>query len=146
MVLSVLLIGLFNSSCDKEDGDINEWVGTYHWSSNYYEEWSYVLGESKCNKHEDYRMDKNLDFLIKSDKTWLIPDPKGPGKSGQIKCYKDHINLLEMLLDYRIDSSFPFIYVKEERNTFITYETNTNPHIGDHYTYQIRRVSFIKVQ
>ena len=142
----VLLLCCPFVSCDKEDGDISEWVGTYHWSVNYHEDWSYVLGESACTKHEDYPMEKDLDFLIQDDKTWHIPDPKGPGKSGQIKCYKDHINLLDLLLDYRIDSSFAFSYVKEERSDFIKYEKNTNPYVGDHYTYEIRRVAFIKVQ
>ncbi|MCQ2792420.1 MAG: hypothetical protein MJ208_02730 [Bacilli bacterium] len=105
--------GIF--SCEKkEDGNINDWVGEYEWVSNYCEHWHRYYDGSKKQIAESEEFKKDQDhFFIYSDKTWKILDSKGLGPKGTIRCYKDHINLLDFSMDYRIESTYDFKFHRE---------------------------------
>lgn len=145
-LLPLLLLCSFSvTSCDKEDGNINDWVGTYHWSSNEIQYWSYSLGVKTWQRTDYHKKEDEINMVINSDKTWKFPVEKDPklGKSGRIKCYKKYINLLDMQNDYLVKSSYAFKLVIETGGTFLQYYKDTS--IGrhkDHYDYTITIVSF----
>lgn len=148
LVLPLLLFPFSVISCEPaEDGDINEWVGEYEFTSNYCEHWHRYLDGTKRQIRDPEYFKKDTDpFVIYSDKTWKIPDYKGLGPTGKIKCYKDHINLLDFSMDYRIESKFNFKLVTETtevERTFLQYRLDESEgRITGDYDFDIRVVRF----
>ena len=146
----LLLCSFSTNSCGekKEDGDINEWVGEYEFTSNYCEHWHrYYDGSEKKVRETEYFKKDTDHFFIDADKTWKIPDSKGLGPKGTIKCYKDYINLLNFSMDYRIESKYDFkFYVEtteESERTFLQYKRDESEgRITGDYDFDIRVVRF----
>lgn len=149
LIPTLILCSLSVPSCAaKEDGDINEWVGEYEFTSNYCQHWHRYLDGTKRQIRDPEYFKKDTDhFFIYADKTWKIPDYKGMGPSGTIKCYKDHINLLDFSMDYRIESKYDFkFYVEtteETERTYLQYKRDESEGRtrGD-YDFDIRVVRF----
>lgn len=148
-LVSLLLLCPFSAtSCEPaEDGDINEWVGEYQFTSNNCKHCHhYVVGGTEVLSTEKFKMDTDH-FFIYTDKTWKIPDSKGLGPKGTIRCYKDHINLLDFSMDYRIESKYDFKIYKEmmaeqERTYLRYYRDESEGRITGDYDFDIREVRF----
>lgn len=141
----LLLTSFVAPSCaPKEDGDINEWVGEYQWVENYCNYCHHYLdGTKRIVNSEVYITGDNL--IIYQDKTWRMPDSKDLGPSGTIRCYKNHINLLNFSMDYRIEAKFEFRFIYNELKThkWLDYhlDESSGRTSGD-YDYKDRRVYF----
>ncbi|MCQ2796797.1 MAG: hypothetical protein MJ213_05850 [Bacilli bacterium] len=150
LLLSLFLLSSFSfTSCEaKEDGNINDWVGEYEFTSNYCEHWHrYIDGTERQIRDSEYFKKDTDHFFIYADKTWKIPNSKGLGPEGTIKCYKDHINLLGFSMDYRIESNYDFkFYVEtteETERTFLQYKRDESEgRITGDYDFDIRVVRF----
>lgn len=150
LIVPFLLLCSFNfTSCGaKEDGDINDWVGEYEFTSNYCEHWHrYIDGTKKQIRDPEYFQKDTDHFFIYADKTWKIPNSKGLGPKGTIRCYKDHINLLEFSMDYRIESKYDFkFYVEttaETERTFLRYyRDESEGRVRGDYDFDIRVIRF----
>lgn len=148
----LLLCSFSFASCEtkeaKEDGNINDWVGEYEFTSNYCEHWHrYIDGTERQIRDPEYFKKDTDHFFIYADKTWKIPNSKGLGPEGTIKCYKDHINLLGFSMDYRIESNYDFkFYVEtteETERTFLQYKRDESEgRITGDYDFDIRVVRF----
>lgn len=136
------------TACDSEDGDINDWVGSYRWSSNVEEKWhQFITGERKKQNEVSYSWDEyKYNIVIKEDKTWFQPNSDKiatSGYSGKVKCYKDHICFIDMPSNYHIKNEYNFSFQNDSQGKWLKYYFNegTDKH-GLDYDYTIRTVCF----
>ncbi|MCQ2794518.1 MAG: hypothetical protein MJ207_04150 [Bacilli bacterium] len=147
ILLPILLLGCFNvTSCNAEDGDINEWVGEYKWGANREEKWHhFITGEKKKQSETSYWWeDYRYPFVIKQDKTWFQHNSdkiETSGYSGKVKCYKDHLCFTDMPSNYHVNVKFNFKHNTDTQGAWIRYyyDESVDRHDLD-YDYTIRTI------
>ena len=150
ILLPLLIVPL--SSCEKEDGNINDWVGSYHWYKNVEETWhQFITAEKAKQSEQSYSWQEyQYNLIIREDKTWFQPNSDKiatSGYSGKIKCFKDHICFLDMPSQYHVKNNFKFSFYTDSQGKWLRYYYNegTDRH-GLDYDYKIRTVEFKFVQ
>lgn len=146
-----LLVSCFSlSGCDKEDGNILDWVGEYFWVSNVEEHWHmFITGEKSKKSENNYPIpESKFKLIIREDKTWFQPNSDKiatSGYSGKIKCYQDYICFVDMPSNYYITNKMHFKYSIYNETTYLEHYNDES--VGKHgidYDFTKRNVRLSK--
>lgn len=148
LILLIILVAPL-SACNREDGNISDWVGSYHWSTNREEIWhQFITAERKKQSEVNYYWDEyKYNLVIREDGTWFQPNSDKiatSGYSGKVKCYKDYICFIDMPSNYHVKNNYKFSFYQEEdqsKSLKYYYNEGTDKH-GLDYDYTIRTISF----